>query len=97
MPRPEKLSDRSVLAPLLQAGWAHDPTRDALTKSFRFKDFTEAFGFMTRAALWAEKWDHHPEWSNVYRNVTVTLTTHDAGGLTELDIRLAAKMDEIAG
>lgn len=97
MPRPEKLADRTALAPLLATGWAEDSARDAITKTFRFKDFTAAFAFMARAALWAEKWDHHPEWSNVYKTVTVTLTTHDAGGLTELDVKLAAKLDEIAG
>ena len=97
MPRPERLTDRATLTPLLSAGWKMEDGRDAITRSYRFKDFTAAFAFMTRAALWAEKWDHHPEWSNVYRTVTVTLTTHDAGGLTELDLKLAAKMDEIAG
>lgn len=97
MPRPERLTDRDALAPLLTAGWKVEDGRDAITKVYRFKDFTEAFAFMTRAALWAEKWDHHPEWSNVYRSVTVTLTTHDADGLTALDVKLAAKMDEIAG
>ena len=61
-----------------------------------FKDFNQAFGFMTRAALIAEKMDHHPEWFNVYKNVEVTLSTHDAGGVTELDIKLAAEMDKLA-
>ncbi|MEY4697908.1 MAG: putative pterin-4-alpha-carbinolamine dehydratase, partial [Pseudomonadota bacterium] len=69
---------------------------DALTRTYVFRNFIEAFGFMTRAALWAEKWNHHPEWSNVYKTVTVTLTTHDAGGLTELDVKLASKMDQLA-
>jgi 4a-hydroxytetrahydrobiopterin dehydratase len=78
-------------------GWADVPGRDAMTKKFVFKDFNEAFGFMTRAALVAEKMDHHPEWFNVYKTVEVTLSTHDAGGVTELDIKLAEAMDRIAG
>lgn len=75
--------------------WTHDEKRDAITRDFKFADFNEAFGFMTRAALVAEKMDHHPEWSNVYNKVSVTLTTHDAKGLTELDTKLATAMDEI--
>jgi 4a-hydroxytetrahydrobiopterin dehydratase len=78
-------------------GWADVPGRDAIAKKFVFKDFNEAFGFMTRAALLAEKMDHHPEWSNVYKTVDVTLATHDAGGVTELDIKLAEAMDRFAG
>ncbi|TYO66541.1 4a-hydroxytetrahydrobiopterin dehydratase [Bradyrhizobium hipponense] len=70
--------------------------RDAIGKTFIFKDFNEAFGFMTRAALIAEKMDHHPEWRNVYKTVEVVLSTHDAGGVTELDIRLAKAMNAIA-
>jgi 4a-hydroxytetrahydrobiopterin dehydratase len=77
-------------------GWTLDDGRGAIAKRFQFKDFNAAFGFMTRAALVAEKLDHHPEWSNVYRTVDVTLTTHDAGGLTQLDIDLAHAMDAIA-
>jgi 4a-hydroxytetrahydrobiopterin dehydratase len=77
--------------------WKPVEGRDAIARRFVFKDFNAAFGFMTRAALVAEKMDHHPEWSNVYRTVDVTLTTHDAKGLTELDIRLAEAMDGIAG
>jgi 4a-hydroxytetrahydrobiopterin dehydratase len=91
----EPLSDRSALAPLLANGWTHAPARDAITKVFTFRNFVDAFGFMTRAALWAEKWNHHPEWSNVYKTVTVTLTTHDANGLTDLDVKLATKMDSL--
>ncbi len=92
-----KLQDRdAALPPLLANGWALHPDRDALIKTFSFRNFIEAFGFMTRAALWAEKWDHHPEWSNVYKTVEVTLTTHDVDGLTELDIKLARKMDRLA-
>ncbi|MCK1714966.1 MULTISPECIES: 4a-hydroxytetrahydrobiopterin dehydratase [unclassified Bradyrhizobium] len=70
--------------------------RDAIGKTFIFKDFNEAFGFMTRAALVAEKMDHHPEWRNVYKTVEVVLSTHDAGGVTELDIGLAKAMNAIA-
>lgn len=93
----EKLQDRSLLAPLLATGWHHDDTRDALKKQFVFADFTSAFGWMTSCALIAEKMDHHPEWFNVYRKVDVVLTTHDAGGLTVLDVELARKMDALAG
>jgi 4a-hydroxytetrahydrobiopterin dehydratase len=76
--------------------WSDVPGRDAITRTFRFKNFRRAFGFMTEVALVAEKMDHHPEWSNVYGRVEVTLTTHSAQGLTALDIKLAQKMDEIA-
>lgn len=86
---------KSVLARL--NGWSEVAGRDAITKKFAFKDFNQAFGFMTRAALVAEKMDHHPEWFNVYKTVEVTLSTHDAGGLTELDAKLAEAMDKIAG
>src|SRR5690349_23995585 len=89
-------SDRtSALAKL--KGWSEVSGCDAITRKFVFKDFNEAFGFMTRAALVAEKMDHHPEWSNVYKTVEVTLSTHDAGGLTELDVKLAETMDRLAG
>ena len=79
------------------SGWSEVSGRDAITKKFVFKDFNQAFGFMTRAALIAEKMDHHPEWFNVYKTVEVTLSTHDAGGVTELDVKLAAEMDRLAG
>jgi len=95
-PKDQRLTDRSLLAPLFAAGWQEDGGRDAIVKTFRFASFIEAFGFMTRAAIWAEKWDHHPEWSNVYNRVTVTLTTHDAGGLSHLDVKLASKLDLLA-
>ena len=90
------LEDRSVLDPLMANGWAMVEDRDAIVKSFVFSDFTEAFGWMTQVAIWAEKIDHHPEWSNVYKTVEVTLTTHDVGGLSPLDVKLAAKMDALA-
>jgi 4a-hydroxytetrahydrobiopterin dehydratase len=86
----------AALAPLLAAGWTLVPGRDAITRTYVFRNFTEAWGFMSRAALWAEKLDHHPEWFNVYKRVEVTLSTHDAGGLTALDITLAARMDALA-
>src|SRR5262245_9256034 len=78
-------------------GWKEVAGRDALAKTFVFRDFNAAFGFMTRVALVAEKLDHHPEWRNVYKTVEVVLSTHDAGGLTERDTKLAAAMDRIAG
>jgi 4a-hydroxytetrahydrobiopterin dehydratase len=86
---------KSALAKL--NGWSDVSGRDAITRKFIFKNFNEAFGFMSRVALVAEKIDHHPEWSNVYKTVDVTLSTHDAGGLTELDVKLAEAMDKIAG
>lgn len=94
---PEKLSAdarKTALAKL--AGWSEVAGRDAIARKFTFKDFNEAFGFMTRAALIAEKLDHHPEWFNVYKTVEVTLSTHDAGGVTELDIKLAEAMNRLA-
>ncbi len=78
-------------------GWTEVQGRDAITKKFIFADFNEAFGFMSRAALVAEKLDHHPDWFNVYKTVEVTLSTHDAGGLTERDIKLAETMDKLSG
>ncbi|MAK61450.1 MAG: 4a-hydroxytetrahydrobiopterin dehydratase [Ponticaulis sp.] len=78
-------------------GWSVAENGKAIEKTFKFADFNEAFGFMTRAALKADKMDHHPEWFNVYNKVEVTLTTHDAGDVTELDVELAGFMDEIAG
>jgi 4a-hydroxytetrahydrobiopterin dehydratase len=77
-------------------GWTDVPGREAITRTFSFKDFNEAFGFMSRAALMAEKNDHHPEWRNVYKTVEVVLATHDAGGVTALDIDLATAMNAIA-
>ncbi|GLH76994.1 putative pterin-4-alpha-carbinolamine dehydratase [Bradyrhizobium sp. SSBR45G] len=78
------------------AGWSELDGRDAITRTFTFRDFNEAFGFMTRVALVAEKRDHHPEWRNVYRTVEVVLATHDAGGVTALDVELAKTMNAIA-
>ncbi len=78
-------------------GWKKVRGRDAISRTFVFADFSEAFGFMARAALAAEKMNHHPVWSNVYKRVEVTLSTHEAGGLTERDIRLAEAMDRLAG
>ena len=78
-------------------GWALDRDGAAITRTFRFADFAEAFGFMTRIAILAEKADHHPEWFNVYNRVTITLTTHDADGLSVRDAAMAAAIDAIAG
>jgi 4a-hydroxytetrahydrobiopterin dehydratase len=75
--------------------WRHDQQRDAITRAFAFVDFAEAFAFMTQIALVAERSNHHPEWSNVYNKVEITLTTHDAGGLTQRDIDLAQEADRI--
>lgn len=78
------------------SGWVHETGPNRIIKTFKFKDFNEAFGWMCRAALMAEKLDHHPEWTNVWNKVDVTLTTHDMGGLTEKDFKLAAFMDGAA-
>ncbi len=95
----DKLStvDRETkLKKILGNGWLLDETRDAITKEFQFKNFIEAFSWMTKVAFWAEKINHHPEWFNVYRNVRVVLTTHDVKGLSSLDLELASKMDSEA-
>ena len=91
--------DRAELEEALSAlpHWSHDEGRGGLARSFRFRDFGEAFAFMTRVALEAEKADHHPDWSNVWNRVDIFLTTHSAGGLTERDVALARRIDEIAG
>ena len=95
MSRPAKLDLAQALAQLPH--WvAHEGPRAAIFRSFRFADFNQAFGFMCRAALRAEQLDHHPEWFNVYNRVDVILTTHDAGGVTELDLTLARFMDGLA-
>jgi 4a-hydroxytetrahydrobiopterin dehydratase len=93
----EKLTGAARAAALAKlTGWIEVAGRDAISRKFTFKDFNEAFGFMARAALVAEKLDHHPEWFNVYNKVEVTLATHDAGGVTERDLTLAAEMDRLA-
>lgn len=90
----EKLTTAARAAALAElAGWKEVEGRDAIQKSFKFKDFIEAWGFMNRAALVAEKMNHHPEWFNVYNRVEVVLTTHDCDGLSELDVKLAKRMD----
>jgi 4a-hydroxytetrahydrobiopterin dehydratase len=95
---PEKLTGAARKAALANLkGWIEVDGRDAIRRNFTFKDFSEAFGFMARAALIAEKLDHHPEWFNVYNKVEVTLATHDAGGVTERDLKLAQEMDRLAG
>lgn len=94
----EKLNDaarQTALAELMD--WTALDDRDAIVKTFKFKTFNEAFGFMTRVALKAERMNHHPEWFNVYNRVEVTLTTHDCGGLSDLDVTLAKFMDKAAG
>ncbi|MDE1174931.1 MAG: 4a-hydroxytetrahydrobiopterin dehydratase [Parvibaculaceae bacterium] len=93
-----RLTDKEHKAALEKLpGWTLDPKRDAIQKTFRFNNFNEAFGFMARVALEAEKADHHPEWFNVYNKVEVTLTTHDVDGLSKRDVKLARIMDQIAG
>ena len=83
----------TLLSPILASGWKMVEGRDAVTKSFKFPDFVTAFAFMTRVALVAEKMNHHPEWFNVYNRVDVTLSTHDCGGISTLDVELAKQMD----
>jgi 4a-hydroxytetrahydrobiopterin dehydratase len=100
MTTPHKLDSESrdkALAALAERGWTVVEGRDAITKRFVFSDFNEAFGWMTRIAMVAEHMNHHPEWFNVYKTVEVTLTTHDVGGLSTLDVALASKMDHMAG
>jgi 4a-hydroxytetrahydrobiopterin dehydratase len=94
MTRPVRIGAEAALARL--SGWTAADGRDALVKGFRFADFNAAWAFMTRVALKAEQLDHHPEWSNVYNRVEVLLATHDADGVTELDVQLADFMDEVA-
>lgn len=91
-----RLTDAEIRAALAALpGWALEPARPAISKEFKFDDFNAAFGFMTRVALAAEQQDHHPEWHNVYNRVAVTLTTHDAGGLSARDVRLAKSIEAI--
>ncbi|GIW41744.1 MAG: putative pterin-4-alpha-carbinolamine dehydratase [Candidatus Binatia bacterium] len=95
MARPQKLADEEIRRRLAELrGW--ELREGKLFREFRFSDFVQAFSFLAAAALVAEKLDHHPEWSNVYRTVRVFLSTHDAGGVTELDFQLAATMNELA-
>ncbi|MFB2551390.1 4a-hydroxytetrahydrobiopterin dehydratase [Ensifer soli] len=95
--KPEKLDAEAIKAGLAaRPGWALLTDGQAIRRAFRFASFVEAFGFMTEVALSAEKLDHHPEWTNVYNRVDVTLSTHDAGGLTERDFALAEKIDRAA-
>lgn len=92
----EQLNEDQRAAALDRLGeWDYDDSRDALTRSFLFADFSEAFAFMTRVALLAEKADHHPEWSNVWNRVDILLTTHDAGGLSERDVKMAEAVDSL--
>lgn len=93
----EKLTESAIETALAELdGWARAEGKDAIRKSFKFKNFSEAWGFMTRCALLAEKMNHHPEWFNVWNRVDVTLNTHDVGGLSELDFRMAKRMDQFA-
>lgn len=91
---PARIGTDTAVAAL--SGWQAVAMRDAIEKRFRFPNFNAAFGFMARVAMFAEKLNHHPEWTNVYNRVDVMLTTHDAGGVTELDVRMAQFMDEAA-
>ena len=94
MSRPPKIGAAAALPQL--TGWQAADGRDAIVKTFKFDDFNAAFGWMTRVAMAADKLDHHPEWANVYNKVVVDLTTHDAGGVTSLDVELARVMDDAA-
>lgn len=92
----EKLTETARAALLADhPEWSLDPDRDAITRTFRFADFSAAFAFMTRVAMLAEVQDHHPEWSNVYNRVTIALTTHDADGLSARDVAMAAAIDAL--
>jgi 4a-hydroxytetrahydrobiopterin dehydratase len=93
MKMPEALSAPGDIAQVTEEGWTHDAARNAIKKQYRFRSFTDAFAWMTAAAIQAEKMNHHPEWFNVYNRVDVTLTTHDSGGITDLDLKLARKFD----
>lgn len=95
--KPLSDEDRAALPALGATGWVAVEGRDAIRKVMKFKSFSEAWGFMSRAALVAEKLNHHPEWRNVYNVVDVTLTTHDCDGLSDLDLELARRMDKLAG
>ena len=97
MSRPKRLTADEISKAMADLeGWSMVEGREAIFKSFVFKNFIQAFGFMTQSAIIAEKMDHHPEWFNVYKTVDVTLATHDVDGLTELDFKLAKAMDKIS-
>ncbi len=90
-------TERAEFIPQLKAaGWKHESARDSISKTFVFRNFVEAFGWMTQIAIWSEKMDHHPEWSNVYKTVDVTLISHDVEGLSMRDVNMARKMDKLA-
>ena len=96
MPR-TKATDAEITTSLAALpGWTKAGARSAITRSFKWEDFNEAWGFMTRVALIAEQMNHHPEWTNVWNKVDITLSTHDAGGLSDLDFKLAAAIDKVA-
>ena len=86
-----------AMAELKAAGWTIAEDHDAIEKTYEFRNFVEAFGWMTQVAIWAEKLNHHPDWCNSYKKVMVTLTSHDIGGLSARDVKLARKMDALAG
>ena len=86
---------QASLEPLLNTGWSYLSDRDAITKKFIFLNFVEAFGWMCQAAIESEKLNHHPEWFNIYKTVEVTLTTHEVNGLSDLDLTLASKLDNL--
>lgn len=95
--RPQKLSDAALADALRElSGWSYDADNQAIVKAYKFEDFSQAWAFMNRAALLAEKMDHHPEWFNVYNRVEVKMTTHDADGVTALDIEMATAMEKFA-
>jgi 4a-hydroxytetrahydrobiopterin dehydratase len=96
MERMSEETRKTLLQPLFATGWEMAKDRDAICKVFQFPDFADAMGWMMRVAIWAEKWNHHPEWRNVYNRVSVTLITHDVDGLSSLDAKLARKMDGLA-
>ena len=96
-PKLDDFERSEYLSELRDVGWELEPERDALKKTYKFKNFIEAFGWMSQIAIWAEKLDHHPEWFNVYRTVDVLLTSHDVNGLSMRDIKMARIMDELAG
>ena len=92
----DKLSDPQIETELKNLdGWKHDQSQNAITKTFKFKNFSQAWGFMSRIALIAEKMDHHPQWSNTYNSVEIALTTHDADGISSRDIKMASAIEKL--